>query len=90
VRRRGITKEVWFLAKGPQGDQFDLYPEPADSDATLASYTASNDPFEAWFNQRLQAVTGFAVGDAEVQAETPFTRATPSLRDLTRSLVLPS
>jgi hypothetical protein len=71
-RRHGITKEVWFLATGPGGDQLVVYLEAADFAATLAGYTASDDPFDAWFNGRLQELTGFAAGDAEVQAEAPL------------------
>ena len=71
-RHHGITKEVWFLAVGPHGDQFVVYLEAADFAVTLAAYTASDDPFDAWFNGRLQEVTGFAAGDAEVQAEAPL------------------
>jgi hypothetical protein len=40
--------------------------------ATLAAYTAPDDPFDAWFNGRLHELTGFAAGDAEVQAEAPL------------------
>jgi hypothetical protein len=71
-RRHSITKEVWFLATGLGGDQFVVYLEAADFAATLAAYTASDDPFDAWFNGRRQELTGFAAGDAEVQAEAPL------------------
>jgi len=71
-RRHGVTKEVWFLATGPAGDQLVVYLEVADFAAMLAGYTASADPFDAWFNERLAGVTGFAAGDAEAQAEAPM------------------
>ena len=71
-RRHGIAKEVWFLAVGPHGDQIVVYLEAADFAGTLAAYTASDDPFDAWFNGRLQELTGFAAGNAEAQAEVPL------------------
>ena len=71
-RRHGMTTEVWFLAAASNGDQFVVFLEAADFAATVAAYTASDDPFDAWFNGRLQELTGFAASDAEVQAEAPL------------------
>ncbi len=71
-RRHGVVKEVWFLATGLAGDQIVVYLETADFAELLAGYTTSADPFNAWFNERLNAVTGFDAGDAETQAQTPL------------------
>ena len=57
-RRIGITKEVWFLARGANGDQLLAYMESPAFAQALAQFAQSQDAFDQWFKQRLAAVTG--------------------------------
>ena len=57
-RRIGITKELWYLAKLPTGDQLVGYMEAANFGAAVAQFSASKDPFDLWFKTRMAAVTG--------------------------------
>ena len=57
-RRIGITKEVWYLARTPGGDQFVAYIESADFGRALSLFSASQDDFDLWFKHRLADSTG--------------------------------
>ncbi len=57
-RRIGITKEHWFLASVPAGDQLVVYMESQDFDRALGLFVASRDEFDLWFKRRLAEVTG--------------------------------
>lgn len=57
-RRLGVTKEYWFLASLPTGDQFVVYVESADFGRVLGGFVASQDEFDLWFKRRLADVTG--------------------------------
>ena len=57
-RRIGITKELWYLASLPTGDQLVGYMEAADFGHAVAQFSASQDPFDRWFKQRMADVTG--------------------------------
>jgi len=57
-RRIGITKELWYLAALPTGDQLVGYMEAADFGAAVAQFSASKDPFDLWFKSRMADVTG--------------------------------
>ena len=57
-RRIGITKEVWYLASAPGGDQFVAYMETADFGKALSLFSASRDEFDMWFKRRLADSTG--------------------------------
>jgi len=57
-RRIGITKEVWYLARTPGGDQFVAYMETADFGKALSLFSASRDEFDMWFKRRLADSTG--------------------------------
>ena len=46
LRRLGITKEVWYLALTPGGDQFVAYIESADFDRALSLLAGSQEEFE--------------------------------------------
>jgi hypothetical protein len=56
-RRIGITKEVWYLARTPGGDQFVAYMETTDFGKALSLFSASRDEFDMWF-KRLADSTG--------------------------------
>jgi len=57
-RAIGITKEHWFLAPLPTGDQLVVYMESPDFGAALQQFSASKDEFDLWFKRRLESVTG--------------------------------
>jgi hypothetical protein len=57
-RRIGITKELWYLASVPTGDQLVGYMEAASFGQAVAQFSASQDPFDLWFKRRMADVTG--------------------------------
>ncbi len=57
-RRIGITKEVWYLAHTPGGDQLVAYMETPDFGRALSLFSASQDEFDLWFKRRLADATG--------------------------------
>jgi len=57
-RRIGISKELWFLAPLPSGDQLIGYMESADFASALPMFVASRDPFDLWFKEQMASVTG--------------------------------
>jgi hypothetical protein len=57
-RRIGITKEYWFIAAVPSGDQLVVYMESADFTRALGMFAQSQEPFDVWFKQRLVEVSG--------------------------------
>lgn len=57
-RRIGIDKEAWYVAYAPAGDQFVAYMETPDFAHALGMFSASRDPFDLWFKERLDDATG--------------------------------
>ena len=57
-RRIGISKELWYLAKLPSGDQLIVYMESVDFGKALQGFVGSRDPFDLWFKAQMHAVTG--------------------------------
>ncbi len=57
-QRLGITKEVWALQQGPQGDLFAVYIEAPDLAGAFQRFAASRDEFDVWFKQRVSETTG--------------------------------
>jgi hypothetical protein len=57
-RRIGITKELWYLAKTPSGDQLVGYMEAQNFGQAVGQFSASRDPFDVWFKQQMASVTG--------------------------------
>ena len=62
-RRIGITKEVWYLAPMPSGDQLVGYMETADFPRALQQFSQSRDTFDLWFKERMRTVTGLDLDD---------------------------
>jgi hypothetical protein len=54
----GMTREVWFLATGPAGDQLIGYAEMADFNRVIAEVAESRDEFDTWYKRQLAEVTG--------------------------------
>jgi hypothetical protein len=57
-RRLGLTKEVWAIQTGPQGDLYVVYFAGASIGAAFAQFAASRDEFDVWFKDRVLATTG--------------------------------
>jgi hypothetical protein len=62
-RRIGITKEYWFVASVPGGDQLVVYMESSDFTRAIGQFGASQDAFDLWFKQRLAEVSGVDLGN---------------------------
>ena len=56
-RRIGITKELWYLAQLPSGDQLIGYMEAVDFSRALQAFVSSRDPFDMWFKAEMLAAT---------------------------------
>jgi len=70
-RRIGITKEHWFLASVPSGDQLVAYMESSDFGRALQAFVASQDAFDQWFKRRLAEVTGVDLNDPPPDMKLP-------------------
>jgi hypothetical protein len=57
-RRIAISKEAWFLASVPGGDQLVGYMEAEQFGTAVAQFSASRDGFDVWFKTRMAEVTG--------------------------------
>jgi hypothetical protein len=57
-RRIGISKELWYLATLPGGDQLVGYLEANNFGQAVGQFSASRDPFDLWFKKRMADVTG--------------------------------
>jgi hypothetical protein len=62
-RRISITKEMWFVAQTPAGDQLVAYMESADFNKALSMFVQSRDEFDLWFKERLADATGVDLND---------------------------
>jgi len=60
-RRIGVTKEVWYLAHTPIGDQFVAYVEAEDFAGALSLFSGSQEKFDLWFKRRLADSTGLGL-----------------------------
>ena len=70
-RRIGITREYWFLAATPAGDQLVVYMESPDFNRALGMFSESQDPFDVWFKQRLADVSGVDLGNLPPDMQLP-------------------
>lgn len=57
-RRIGITAESWYLQHVGDAELLTVYLEGADLNASLTAFSASQDPFDRWFMERLTEITG--------------------------------
>lgn len=62
-RRIGISKEVWYIAATPSGDQLVAYMESEDFTKALSMFVESRDEFDMWFKQCLAEATGIDLND---------------------------
>jgi hypothetical protein len=56
--RSGVQKVAWFLQSSPDGDQLLIYNEGEDFVRLARDFGASTHPFDDWFAQQLQDITG--------------------------------
>jgi len=57
-KRSRVQKVVWFLQSSPHGDQFLIYNAAEDLSRLASDFFASTHPFDLWFGQQLQEITG--------------------------------
>ncbi len=70
-RRIGVTREYWFLASLPSGDQLIAYFEVADVNQAFPLFIQSRDEFDLWFNRRLSDVTGVDLNNPPADMKLP-------------------
>jgi hypothetical protein len=70
-RRIGITKEVWYIASLPGGDQLVAYLETPDIQRALKLFVESRDEFDEWFKRRLADVTGVDMNNLPPDMQLP-------------------
>ena len=70
-RRIGISKEVWYIASVPGGDQLVAYMESGDFPRALQLFVDSRDEFDEWFKRRLAEVTGVDMNDLPPDLKLP-------------------
>jgi hypothetical protein len=57
-KRLGVTKEVWAIQTEPQGDRYLCYFAAEDVRQVGATFTASQDEFDVWFNAQIAETAG--------------------------------
>jgi hypothetical protein len=70
-RRIGITKEVWYIASVPGGEQLVAYMESGDFNQALQQFVASQDEFDGWFKRCLAEVTGLDMNNLPPDLQLP-------------------
>ena len=70
-RRIGITREYWFVASLPSGDQLVAYMESQDFNRPLQLFSQSQDEFDLWFKRRLADVTGVDLNNPPPDMQLP-------------------
>ena len=56
-----VTKETWHLIETPMGDFCIVYFEAPDPMAVLTGLATSEEPFDVWFRDRVQEITGIDI-----------------------------
>jgi len=56
--RLGITKEVWALQAGHDGDRFVVFFQSNDIGGAVRQFIGSKDGFDLWFKDRVKESTG--------------------------------
>lgn len=70
-RRIGISKEAWYVAKVPAGEQLVAYMESEHFGRTLQLFSQSRDDFDLWFKERLADVTGLDLNHPPADLQIP-------------------
>lgn len=53
-----VTSETWYLQATPMGDFLLVHFEAPDCRGVLGALATSTEPFDAWFRQQAQEITG--------------------------------
>ncbi len=56
--RLGLTKEVWAIQAGPQGDLYVVYFAGDNIGEAFQTFAASQDGFDMWFKGRVKETAG--------------------------------
>lgn len=67
----GITKELWYIASLPTGDQLVAYMESEDFNRALGQFAQSQNEFDVWFKRRLDEVTGVDLNNPPPDMKLP-------------------
>lgn len=57
-QRLGVTREVWAIQPGPQGEMYLCYFAAADVEQVGAALAASQEAFDAWFKAQMAETAG--------------------------------
>lgn len=68
-RRIRITAESWYLQHISDADYLTVYLEGPDLNASIAAFSASRDPFDLWFKERVLDLTGVDLSGGELAPE---------------------
>lgn len=71
LRSLGITRQAWFLASGPCGDELVAYIECDVWASTFDQLVRSRRPFDTWLKLSLAEVTGLDLADLPVGLPLP-------------------
>ena len=70
-RRLGVTREYWFIAELPGGDQFVVYFDSADVNQVMSGFVQSRDSFDLWFKEQVREVTGLDLNNPPADMKLP-------------------
>jgi hypothetical protein len=71
LRRLGVTRQSWFLAPGPCGDELVAYIECAAWASAFDELVRSRRPFDTWLRSSLAEVTGTDLADLPIGLPQP-------------------
>jgi hypothetical protein len=57
-QRIGITKEVWAIQQGPDGDRYVVFFQSNDIPGSINQFIGSQDAFDLWFKSQVKETTG--------------------------------
>ena len=65
--QQSVAKENWYLQSTPMGDFLIVHFEAPDCAAVFSSLAVSQEPFDVWFRQQAQEISGIdlskSIGD---------------------------
>lgn len=53
-----VLRESWFIQPTPQGDLIIVHMEAPDPEAVFVNLAMSEEPFDIWFREQVQDLTG--------------------------------
>jgi hypothetical protein len=70
-QRIGVTREYWYIASVPSGDQLVAFFDVEDINQAFATFVPSQDEFDLWFKRRLAEVTGIDLNNPPADLTLP-------------------